>query len=73
MNHGMCSVDELQVGIIDASAQVVSYLVVRREGNPGQFRVAARIGLGEEKGDLLPVGLADRLTPLNVDRQSFMA
>jgi hypothetical protein len=53
----VCSVDELQVGVVDASAQIVSHLIVGREGYPGQLRVTAVNGFGEEERDLLPVRL----------------
>ena len=63
VDHRVGAVDELQVGVVDAAAQVVAHLVVRRERHPRQLRpgrraaVGAGVGLDEEEGDLLPVGL----------------
>ena len=51
------SVDEGQVGVIDASAHVISQVVVAGEGHPGPLRITDAVGFSEEQGGLLPVRL----------------
>jgi hypothetical protein len=57
MNDRMCAVDQLQIGVVDASSEIISDFVVRRERYPGQLRFAACVWFAQEEGDLFPVSL----------------
>ncbi len=59
-HHGVASLDEGQVRVVPAAAQVVAGLVVRGEHHPARGREARLVelpGAVEEDRDLLPVGL----------------
>jgi hypothetical protein len=40
MDDRMGTVDEFQIGIVDAAAQIISYFIVGRKCHPGKLRLA---------------------------------